>query len=375
MTKTRKTIVHAIRQGKIGGGESHVLSLVSRLNRELYRNVVICFTHGPMIDALKDLDIDYHVIPTTIPFNVTIVNELTSILKLEKADLIHAHGTRAASNVFMGAARLDIPWVYTIHGWSFHSDQNAFISFIRKTSERWLTLKASKNICVSYANENLGKKLIELKNSTVIHNGVDFIRFNPTINFRKTIREENGITEEAYCVAFIVRMTKQKDPLNTIRAISLSLNQNRALHFLIAGDGELLEPSKRLATELKVDKHISFLGFRTDVPELLSACDAFILPSLWEGLPIGIIEAMAMKKTIIVSDIEANAELISHEKEGILIPRENPEALSQALIEVSTNENSSKEMAEAAYQKSQALFNLDNMAIRVGHIYQSILHH
>ena len=373
MTQRRKTIVHAIRQGKIGGGESHVLSLVSRLNPKLFRSVVICFTDGPMLDALRTLKVDYHVIPTTTPFNLSIVPKVRSVLKQEKADLIHAHGTRAASNIFISAAQLDLPWVYTVHGWSFHCDQNKLISLSRRLSERLLTRRSSKNICVSYANENLGQRLIHLKNSIVIHNGVDFSRFNPTIDNRSLVRKEYGIPNEAYCIGYIVRMTKQKDPFNTIRAIALSLKQNRRLHFLIAGDGELLEPSKELVRELEISSHVSFLGFRTDIPELLSACDAFTLVSLWEGLPIGIIEAMAMKKTIIVSDIEANAELITHEKEGILVPRHNPKALADAFIQVQTNQERGKEMAEAAYKKSQILFNLDKMALHVAEVYKGLL--
>ena len=91
--------------------------------------------------------------------------------------------------------------------------------------------------------------------------------------------EEYGIPNDAYCIGYIVRMTKQKDPFNTIRAIALSLNQNQGLHFLIAGDGELLEPSKELVRKLKITSHVSFLGFRTDIPELLSACDTFTLVS------------------------------------------------------------------------------------------------
>lgn len=159
MTQRRKTIVHAIRQGKIGGGESHVLSLVSRLNPKLFRSVVICFTDGPMLDALRTLKVDYQVIPTTTPFNLSIVPKVRSVLKQENADLIHAHGTRAASNIFISAAQLDLPWVYTVHGWSFHSDQKKLISLLRRFSERLLTQRSSKNICVSHANENLGQRL------------------------------------------------------------------------------------------------------------------------------------------------------------------------------------------------------------------------
>ena len=80
-----------------------------------------------------------------------------------------------------------------------------------------------------------------------------------------------------------------------------------------------------------------------------------------------------MKKTIIVSDIEANAELITHEKEGILVPRHNPQALADAFIEVQNNQEAGRKMAEAAYKKSQILFNLDKMALNVAEVYKGLL--
>lgn len=370
---TITTICHVIRQGKIGGGESHVLSLVSRLDPNKFRSVVISLTDGPMVDRLKEMGVAHHVLHTTVPFNPLISNQLSDILETEDVDIVHAHGTRAASNCYRSARNLDIPLVYTIHGWSFHDDQNSLTYTSRKLSEKYLTARANLNICVSHANEQLGKELFGLESSTVIHNGVDFDRFNPEVNRRKEIRAELGIPDDAFCFAYIVRMTRQKDPLNFILGASIAAARNPKLHFLVVGDGELLEEAKTLARAQGQFKQFTFTGFRTDVPALLSACEGYTLPSLWEGLPIGIIEAMAMRKIIVASDIEANAELIVPEVHGKLVPTKTPKKLASALLECSLNVEISEAMAQQAFEKAQQWFDLTKMTHRIEGKYHEVL--
>src|SRR5215475_10720045 len=116
-------VLECIRQGKIGGGESHLLNLVEYLDKDRFEPVVLSFTQGPMIDRLQEMGVGTDVIYTEKPFDVTKWGKVKGLLKEKKVDLIHAHGTRAASNVLWAARSLGIPVVYTIHGWSFHQDQ------------------------------------------------------------------------------------------------------------------------------------------------------------------------------------------------------------------------------------------------------------
>lgn len=367
------TVAHLIRQGKIGGGESHVLSLVSRLDPKKFRSVVISFTEGPMIEALNKFGITHYVVPTTIPFNPLVKNKVTQILDEERVSIVHAHGTRAASNVFRSASELNLPLVYTVHGWSFHRDQGKLLFTARNTSERYLVSKADHTICVSEANRSEGLSYFPMERASVIHNGVDFNRFNPANNMRDSIRKECGIPPNSFCVAYIVRMTVQKDPLNMVRAAAIAAEKDANIHFLMAGDGPLLEEAKKLAQELDVYHRISFPGFRTDVPELLSACDAYALSSLWEGLPIGIIEAMGMELPCVVSDIAANAELIENNKQGYLVPMQNAEALALGLLKLSLNPEQSSVLGKAASEKARKMFDLGLMTTKVEKVYQNLL--
>ena len=146
-------LLECIRQGQIGGGESHLLSLIENLDKSVYEPVVLSFTDGPMIDRLKVMNIRTYVIYTETPFDFRVWKKVTDLLIKEKIELIHCHGTRAISNLFKPAKTLNIPVIYTIHGWSFHDDQNPVIKKIRVLSEKFLTSVSSTNIAVSESNK------------------------------------------------------------------------------------------------------------------------------------------------------------------------------------------------------------------------------
>ncbi|RZL35006.1 MAG: glycosyltransferase family 1 protein, partial [Pedobacter sp.] len=173
MTYQKKRILHAIRQGKVGGGETHVLDLVNTLDKEKYESIILSFTNGPMVDKLRADGFNTFVIETEKPFNFTVWNKVKELIFEQKIDLIHAHGTRANSNTFFSSKLLKLPLLYTVHGWSFHPDQNRIVKFIRTESEKFLVNIATKTICVSQSNLAEGQSKFKMRNATVISNGIN----------------------------------------------------------------------------------------------------------------------------------------------------------------------------------------------------------
>jgi len=112
-------VLEAIRQGEVGGGETHILNLVKHLDKEKFEPVVLSFTTGQMIDELNKMGIKNIVIPSTKAFDIKKWKQVKQLLLKEKIDLVHIHGTRANTNVFRPAQALKLPVIYTIHGWSF----------------------------------------------------------------------------------------------------------------------------------------------------------------------------------------------------------------------------------------------------------------
>lgn len=371
--KHKIKVLECIRQGQIGGGESHLLSLSENLNKSIFEPVVLSFTDGPMIGLLRKMNIDTTIIYTEKPFNIFIWKKVRAFIKEKKIDLIHAHGTRANSNVYWAAQSLKIPLIYSIHGWSFHDNQKSFIKKIRIFSEKFLTSKSVINISVSESNKQTGIKNIQSFSSVVVNNGIDQEKFNPAKAF-KNVRKELGINEQDIVLLFIARFTSHKQPLTLIRAFALALKRMPGLQLLMVGEGDERDAALQLAKELLIENNIIFEPFRQDVPDVLNGADIFILPSLWEGLPIGLLEAMSMGKAVIASNVDGTSEIIINNYNGCLIALNNLQnELAEKIILLANDATLRKQYGGKAMETVKNRFNAATMTKQIEDIYTSLL--
>ncbi|WP_146066592.1 glycosyltransferase family 4 protein, partial [Candidatus Venteria ishoeyi] len=143
------------------------------LDRNRFEPIVLSFTSGPMIEQLQQMGVETHVIYTEKPFDIRKWNAVKKLLLSKQIDLVHAHGTRANSNILWASKKLKIPVIYTIHGWSFHPDQKPLVKTLRLMGEKYLTSRSTLNISVSQSNKESGKELIPSFESVVVNNGIN----------------------------------------------------------------------------------------------------------------------------------------------------------------------------------------------------------
>jgi glycosyltransferase involved in cell wall biosynthesis len=366
-------VLECIRQGKIGGGESHLLSLVENLDRNRFEPIVLSFTDGPMIEQLKAMGVETHIIYTEKPFDIRKWSAVKKLLQSKHVDLVHAHGTRANSNILWASKKLKIPVIYTIHGWSFHPDQKPLVKNLRLMGEKYLTSRSTLNISVSQSNKESGKELIPSFESVVVNNGINLQKFNPE-NVFKDIRTELHLPKDKTLVLFIARFTLHKQPLTLIKAFAEAFRQNKNMHLLMVGDGDQKQEAEQLIDQLQIKEHITLEKFRQDVPDVLAAADIFVLPSLWEGLPIGLLEAMAMGKAIIASNADGTKEIIEHEKNGLLVSiNALQKETAEALVRLSTNPQLKKNLEQHSRETINERFNAVSMTRTIESIYTKLV--
>lgn len=369
----RIRVLETIRQGQIGGGESHLLDLVDNLDKSEFEPIVLSFTDGPMIDRLRQMNIPAHVIPTTTPFNFTKWRAVRTFIQQQRVQLVHAHGTRAASNVFWAAGNLNLPLIYTVHGWSFHDDQAPVIKKIRVLGEQLLTQKSDVTISVSKSNQRTGQQQFPGFESLVINNGINTDRFNPANTF-PDLRAELGISPTAVLLVFVARFTHQKQPLALLDAFAEVAKQRPDVHLLMVGDGEQKQEAIEKLKTLSCQNQVTLMPFRNDVPAVLAAADIYILPSLWEGLSIALLEAMSMGKAIIATKTDGTVELLTNRQNGLLVNIDNLKTnLIEAIIRLSTDANARKKMGNAARQTVMAGFNAATMTRQVEAVYRQFI--
>ncbi len=364
-------ILQTIRQGKIGGGERHVIDLVEALDKSVYEPIVLSFTDGEMISHLKNIGVEVHVIYTEKGFDYKVWPKVEKLIKERGVALVHAHGTRACSNSFWPAKKRNIPCLYTVHGWSFHQDQPFIQNKIRSFLEGVLVKQVDGTILVSDNNAKEASEMFHPKKQFVVKNGVNLNRFS--LSTSNHFRKELGVADSCFLVGYIARMTKQKDPQSMIRAMKIVAEQNEEIKLLMIGSGELDEEVNQLIEKLDLTNIIR-LPFRTDIPEILSAIDVYCLPSLWEGLPIGVLEAMAMSKPVIATAIPGNSELIEVDKNGYLCKVNSPESVAEKIIDLSSLQvDTRKSMGQYSRIKIEEAFSVDKMTRKIEQLYMNFL--
>jgi len=366
---SRVKVLHTIRQGEVGGGEAHVLDLVQNLDKEKFQSFVLCFSYGPMVDKLKHLGVEVHVIETKRPFDFRIWNKVRDLIDLYNFDIIHAHGTRALSNSYYPSRKLGKKIIYTVHGWSFHRGQSRWIHFIRAKCERFLINKVNRTICVSQTGYDEGFEKLGNFCSTIITNGVNQVRFNPTNKF-KNIRAELNISEDTFVLGFIGRLTKQKNPILLLESFC-ELPSDMNAKMLIVGNGDLRRETLLKAKELNLEGKVLFMDFRSDVEDILNAIDVYCLLSHWEGLSIGLLEAMAMKKAIIVSDVPGNTEVIKHLKNGVVVPMDARQ-VAKSMLYLYQNKVHAENISQNALNTVQRSFSIHEMTRKTEKIYHDL---
>ncbi len=366
-------ILESIRQGLIGGGETHLLSLVENLDKSLFEPVVLSFTEGPMVDRFREMNITTHVIPTLHPFDLRVWPKVLSFAKNQEIDLVHAHGTRAASNTFQAAKSLNVPLVYTIHGWSFHDDQPFWKRRMRIWSEKFLTAKADANISVSSSNRETGKTNLGKFNSKVILNGIELDRFDPEKTY-PDIRKELGIPYDVKLIIFLARFTRHKQPQKVVEGFYQALKIQSDMVLLMVGEGDAKKETIELVAKLNIQHKVYFQPFRSDVSSLLHAADIFVLASLWEGLPMSILEAMAMRKAIVASKVDGNAEVITHLENGWLVDTHKIEKnLADAFITLSRDESLRQKLGNCARETVKSEYDAAKMTLATESIYFQLI--
>jgi glycosyltransferase involved in cell wall biosynthesis len=165
------------------------------------------------------------------------------------------------------------------------------------------------------------------------------------------------------------RLHSQKGHIYLIKAAALVPDAV----FVLAGDGPEREALEHLAQTLDLKQRIRFLGHREDIPRLLASCDLFVLPSLYEGLPLSVLEAMAAGKPVIATAIGGTKEAVVHGETGLLVPPENPVELAAAIRTVFSDQKLALRLAKAGKTRATRLFSSETMVRGVTGVYDELL--
>ena len=372
--KGRIKILHTIRQGAFGGGETYLFNLVCGLDPETYECIVLSFTEGNMVDGLRAKGFETYVIHTETPFDVRVWPKVYALFKQVKPDLLHIHGTRAGSNTLLSAKFLGIPAVYTVHGWSFHAGESGLGNQYRIRVERWLAKKADITVCGSYSNETEGKANGINGNYRIVRNGIVFNNFRPG-EPDESLKRSLGIKPDDIVILSLARITLQKDPFTLLKGFTEVSRQVPNARLLFVGNGELEALTRNLAAEAGLGDRVIFTGFTNNIAGFMNLADVFVLPSLWEVLSLALMEAMAMERACLCSDIDSNLELITDGTDGISFRTGDPTDLADKLVTLCNNPELRRNLALEARNTIRDKFDISRVVRENAGVYTELLKH
>lgn len=361
-------VAQVIADASLGGGPKHVLSLVKNFDDKSINNIIISSSNGPeFIEEVKSHGIKVHTVDLMASrINFKNLLKLNKILEEEKIDIVHAHGTRAAFYIGILSLIKPIKFVYTVHGFSYRRGVKTLKNQLSMQVERFIANKSKKVISVSDTDRKDAIQIGILKqsNSTTIYNSVDDKEFlkKKILNFNK----------ETIKICTIGRFVEQKGYEYLIKAIPEIIKKKPNSEFILIGDGPLKNEMEYLSKELGVNQYIKFLGYRNDVSKILVNSDIFVLPSLWEGLPISVIEALASKVPVVATSVNGTVEIVESGSSGVLVRPKDVEELAQAIVDILENEKTAVQYAEEGYKTFNEKFTLSQMIDKTINIYNNI---
>jgi Glycosyltransferase len=342
------------RADEIGGAQTHLRDMTSALVKDEHQVELIVGEQGALVDELRALNVKVHIV-TELVREISLYKDVKSSLIIRKIikefspDVIALHSSKAGIVGRLAALFLNIPVVFTVHGWSFANGVNDNKRRLYIVIERVFSKITDAIITVSAQDKLLALKHNVASDSqqTVIHNGVPLVKSAPHVYSNNTVVK----------LISVARFSEQKDHESLLKALSLLETKNWIL--TLVGKGPKLDEMKKLAMELGINKNVVFTGERLDIETLLAESDIFLLISNWEGFPISILEAMREGLPVLASDVGGVSESVIDGKTGYLIPRGNIDAIKNKLA-VLINDSSLR----AEFGKSGKEFFLENFSFK-----------
>lgn len=365
-------ILHLISSRGLYGAERVTLDLCKGLKRSGCESIigVIRNSHNPHVevcDEARKNAIDTVIFPCDARLDVGLIFRIRGYAEKNHIRLLHCHGYK--SNFYGLFARpKNVPIVATNHNWlASHWKLRAYRRF-----DSLVIRYFTRIIAVS---EGVRKEMLRYgvpqEKIRVIDNGIDLTRFGDTAS-PTAIREEFGIKEGVRVIGTVGNLGPEKGHVYMLQAARGIVNRVEPVKFIFVGDGRMRAYLEQEASELGIGDNVIFAGFRTDIPSLLSAMDIFVLPSVTEGLPMVLLEAMAAKKAVVATRVGAISKVVDNES-GILVEPRDVAGLQKAILSLLTNGEKRDRYASAGHDTVRTHFSSERMSLEYIALYNELL--
>jgi glycosyltransferase involved in cell wall biosynthesis len=366
------TVCHLLHSLNVGGAEV----LAARLGRDLcrqYRVVFGCLDDlGPLGEELRSEGFTVEILGRRSGLDWRCIGRLRAFLRREQASLIHAHQYTpffyAVASRFLASGQ---PILFTEHGRHFPD----YPRRKRMIFNRVLLRRRDRVIGVGEAVRQalIANEGIPAQRVGVIYNGIDLKRFTLGSDERDELRQTLGLDPGTLTVIQVARLDYLKDHLTAVRTMGRVVRQVPDVRLLLVGDGPERPAIQALVEELGLTEQVRFLGLRKDVERLLRAADLFLLTSISEGIPLTVIEAMALGLPVVSTRVGGVPEVVEDGRTGLLTTAADDTALSAAVLKLAADPELRTRLGQCGRERACSMFSEVQMAGRYRDLYEEML--
>lgn len=361
-------VLHIIPDLGPGGAERSLMNLLKFINKDLFEVAACSFfpRQGHMLEEeLDGMGIKVFYLNKHLGLDQKIIFELYDLFKLFKPTIVHTH-RHVVRYTLIPSSLCNIP--LKIH--TVHNTAEREVDFTSKIIH-WFAFKffAVKPIGISKEISKTVEKLYKIRDVYFIPNGIDTEKFHIDKQIGLSLRKELGINDN-YVLLHIGRFQEQKNHTFLIDAFAEIKKLHPEVVLLLAGDGKLRQEIEEQVAKMNLTNSVFFLGLRQDIPQLLAAADIFVLPSIYEGMPLTILEAMAAGCPVVASAVGGVPEIVTHGATGFLFPSNDKTSMVNYILELLQNSILRKKFGEQA-QKTAIKFDIKETVKKYEELYIS----
>ncbi|MBN1446037.1 MAG: glycosyltransferase [Candidatus Omnitrophica bacterium] len=354
---------------EIGGAERQLLKLIKNIDRTKFSPVLIALRSGALKEEFEKA-VKAIAIGKKHKVDIFFLIRLITALKRERPDILHTF--MFTSNTWGRIAGISAGVPVMI------ASERCVDVYKRRHHRLIDRILLRRTFCVA-ANSSAVKEFyqrterIPESRITVIRNGVDMEEFK-SAEPSFALKQELGIEKAEFIVGAGGRFTEQKGFMNLLKAVPAVLEKCRDAFFIFVGDGPLMDDFRSYAKEKKIERNIIFTGYRKDILRIFAQCGVIAVPSLFEGMPNVVLEAMALKKPVLGTDIPEISELVKDGDNGFLVPvKDNADAIAEKIILLYRNPGLCRSMGEKGHKEITERFSLAGMVRGYEKLYEEAI--
>jgi glycosyltransferase involved in cell wall biosynthesis len=354
----------------IGGAEEMVSNLVHHLPRERFEPMVCCIgSLGPIGEELAssgEMVTALHADPgLRRPFDLLTIRRY---LRRTRPDIVHTFMLTASLYGRLAAALARVPVIIGTEV-NIYADKRPHHAL----AERLLATVTDRIVtsAVSVKDYYVRQIGVDAARVEVIHNAVNFSQLETTAD-RAELRRRLGLPGDVLVAGVIARLTEQKGHAYLLDALA-GVPALAAMHLLVVGDGPLRADLEQRASANGLADRVHFVGSRRDLGDLLSVMDLFVLPSLWEGLPLAMVLAMGARVPVVATSVAGIPEVVTDGVTGLLVPPADADRLGGALARLAGEPALRARRGDAAREHVLPRFGVDGYVAAVSRLYEALL--